>query len=159
MRCFCCLAASGILAFIKSQNQIITMAFGKQPPRSLHTIIRELVDRTNTDTSRIRVLEQEIGILKSRMNSLEQDMLSHKKHIQSLLSNFESGLARQEKALRELHSTVLEIVKEMKKLASVAKIKELEHLIEIYNPIKSEFVTREEAERMIDKKTRGKDSG
>ena len=42
------------------------MVFAKQPKRTLRTIIRELVDRTNTDTARIRVLEQEKDIVKSR---------------------------------------------------------------------------------------------
>jgi len=127
--------------------------FGEQQPkRSLHTIIRELVERTNTDTMRIRVLEQETDIFKSRVNALEQDMLNQKKQIKNSLSVFESKLAKQEETLRKLESTVKEIIKEMKKLASVAKIKELEHLIEIYNPIKSNFITREEAERLIEKK-------
>ncbi len=126
--------------------------FRKQPKRSLHTIIRELVERTNTDTGRIRVLEQEGNIFKSRVNTLEQDMLNQRKQIQASLSGFESRLAKQEEMLRKLEKTIKEIVKELKKLASVAKIKGLEHLIDIYNPIKSSFITKEEAERLVEEK-------
>lgn len=126
--------------------------FGKQPKRTLHTIIRELVERTNTDTGRIRILEQEGDIFKSRVNTLEQDMLNQRKQIQASLSGFESRIAKQEEMLSKLEKTIKEVIKEIKKLATVAKIKELEHLIDIYSPIKSSFITREEAERMVEEK-------
>jgi len=129
------------------------MAFAKQQPkRTLKTIIRELVDRTNSDNARIRVLEQENSTIKSRMDSLEQVILDQKRQADKALAELNSKIEKANKRMMQLESTLNEIVKEIKKLATTSKISELESLIEIYNPLKSQFITREEAERMIEER-------
>jgi vacuolar-type H+-ATPase subunit I/STV1 len=129
------------------------MAFAKQQPkRTLKTIIRELVDRTNSDNARIRVLEQENSTIKSRMDSLEQVILGQKRQADKALAELNSKIEKTSKRMMQLESTLKEIVKEIKKLATTSKISELENLIEIYNPLKSQFITREEAERMIEER-------
>jgi predicted nucleic acid-binding Zn-ribbon protein len=126
----------------------------QQTKRTAGTIIRELVDRTNTDTARIRVLEQEKETLKSRMESVEESAASSRKQTEKLVADLSSRLDRHEKRAAEMESTIKEIIREMKKLASVSKIRELEALVEIYNPIKSQFITREEAEQLIESKSK-----
>ena len=126
--------------------------FAKQPKKTLRTIIRELVERTNTDSARIRILEQEKDIVKSRTDSVEQTVIGQKKQADKSLAGLEARIEKMNERMLQIESTVKEIVKEMKKLATVSKIKELESLVDIYNPLKSQFMTREEAERMIERK-------
>jgi septal ring factor EnvC (AmiA/AmiB activator) len=129
------------------------MAFAKQQPkRTLKTIIRELVDRSNSDTARIRILEQEKDIVKARADSMEQAMLGRKKQTDKALAELNAKIDKANKRILQLESTLKEIIKETKRLATTSKIKELESLVEIYNPLKSQFITKEEAEAMIERR-------
>jgi vacuolar-type H+-ATPase subunit I/STV1 len=122
-------------------------------PRSVHSVINEIVDRINDNTKRLRTLEQRSQILASRMNSVEKEMLRLNKNTQKLVSGIETRIKEQDNKVFQNETTVKEIIKQIKKLATGAKISELEELLEIYNPLKSQFVTREEVERMINEKT------
>ena len=116
---------------------------------TLHDIINELVDRTNTDTQRIRVLEQGGRSSASRMESLEKEILDLSRSVQKLESDLESGFKKRDAEISELKNTVKEMLKHLKQLASVSKVNELEAMLDIYNPLKSNFVTREDVERLI----------
>jgi hypothetical protein len=121
-------------------------------PTTLHAIINELVDRTNSDTQRLRVLEQRSEVLSSRSNSLEREILNINKQLQKNILAMDVKNMKLEDRLKKSENTVREIVKQMKKLATTSKIGELEQLIEIYNPLKSQFVTKEEVERIMKEK-------
>lgn len=121
-------------------------------PTTLHAIINELVDRTNSDTQRLRVLEQRSEVLSSRSNALEQEILSINKQLQKTMLTTDTKNMKLEDRLKKNENMIREIVKQMKKLATASKIGELEQLIEIYNPIKSQFVTKEEVERILKEK-------
>jgi vacuolar-type H+-ATPase subunit I/STV1 len=118
-------------------------------PTTLRTIINELVDRTNTDTQRIRILEQREGGLSNRMESIEQEVLNINKALQKLIINIDTGLKKRDKSITEMQATIKEMIKQLKKLASVSKVNELEAMLNIYNPLKSNFVTKEEVEQLI----------
>ncbi len=126
--------------------------FKEKKPRTLHAIINEIVDRVNDDTRRLRVLEQEHDITTTRMNTIEKNVLDVSKELQKEIASVRQEIKKHKEQTARLENTVKEIIKEIKQLATNAKISELEELIELYNPIKSSFVTREEVERMIDKK-------
>jgi len=49
-----------------------------------------------------------------------------------------------------MESLIWEVVKSMKRFSLVSDVKKLEQLIDIYSPLKSEFVTREEVERLLE---------
>jgi hypothetical protein len=119
---------------------------------TLHTIINELVDRTNSDAQRLRIMEQRTKELSSRANTVEQELLNLNRQIQDFMSEIDIRIKRQEDMIRKSENVVKEVVKQMKKLATTSKISELEQLIEIYSPLKSQFVTREEVENIIEEK-------
>ncbi|UCD06920.1 MAG: hypothetical protein JSW41_03735 [Candidatus Aenigmatarchaeota archaeon] len=121
-------------------------------PTTLHAIINELVDRTNSNTQRLRVLEQRSEVLSSRANTIEQEILNLNRHIQRVMLSIDTKTKKIEDRVRKSEGILKEVVKQMKKLATTSKISELEQLIEIYNPIKSQFMTREEVERIIEEK-------
>ena len=120
-------------------------------PTSLHAIINELVDRTNSDVQRLRILEQRNDTLTSRSNVIEKEILNINRNIQRIMLNTETRNKKLEERIKKNDAMLREVVKQMKKLATTSKIIELEQLIEIYNPLKSQFVTKEEAQRMIGK--------
>ena len=129
------------------------MAFAKQESKkTLKTIIRELVDRTNSDTARIRVLEQDMNSIKSRNDSFEQAILAQRKQTDKLIAELNSRLEKANKRSMQIESTLKEMINEIKRLATTSKIKELETLVDIYNPLKSQFITKQEAERMIERR-------
>lgn len=121
-------------------------------PTSMHAIINELVDRTNSDIQRLRVLEQRNDILTSRSNVIEKEILNINRNIQRTTLNMETINKKTEERINKNDAMLREVVKQIKKLATTSKIIELEQLIEIYNPLKSQFVTKEEVQRMIGKK-------
>jgi gamma-glutamyl:cysteine ligase YbdK (ATP-grasp superfamily) len=124
-------------------------------PTTLRTIINELVDRTNTDTQRIRVLEQREESLSFRINAMEQEALNINNAIQKLSSGLDSELKKRDKGMAEVQNTVKEIIKQLKRLATSGKVKELEAMLDLYNPLKSNFMTRAEVEQLISKRLSG----
>jgi flagellar motility protein MotE (MotC chaperone) len=110
-----------------------------------------MVDRLNSDTQRLRVIEQSSESLVSRAETIEQSALQQRKELQKALSELSSRIASLDSRVDRIEGTLKEVIGHMKKLATEAKVKELEDLIEIYNPVKSNFLTREEAERLLRK--------
>ena len=51
--------------------------------------------------------------------------------------------------LMGLETTTKEILKQLRMVATKSKVEELKELIEIYNPLKSSFVTKEELENAM----------
>ncbi len=125
----------------------------RQPKRTVQSVLNDLIGRVNTDTRRLRVMEQEFDILKSRMAALEQNMSDQRKAINRSISELGSKVARAEDKVSRMESLLGEFAKGMKMFAPVSEIRKLEQLIDVYSPLKSEFITREEAERMMEEKT------
>lgn len=124
----------------------------ERKPSTLRTIINELVDRTNTDTQRIRALEQREKSLSARADALEQEALNLNNSIQKLTGDTESGLRQRDKAITELQNTMKQMLKHIKRLASSGEVDELEAMLDMYNPLKSSFMTRDEVEELITKR-------
>lgn len=116
---------------------------------SLHNIINELVDRTNTDTQRIRALEQGDESTATRLESAEQELININQTLQKVQKDLDKGFKNRDASINQLQSTIKEIIKHVKKLAPSDKLNELQAMVEIYNPLKSNFMIREEVEDLI----------
>jgi len=121
-------------------------------PSKLHKILKELVDRTNSDSKRLRILEQRNDTLDSRMNSLEQFMSEQIRHVEKSMLQHEKMMNNWDMRVTRVEGALREVMKHVKKLATTTKIQELEQLVDIYNPISSNFTTKEEVQSMIEKK-------
>lgn len=121
-------------------------------PTTIHTIINELVDRSNSNSKRLRILEQRSESLSSRATLIEQELQDMNRHMNKIIVDVDVKVKKQEDKIRKTDTILKEVVRQMKKLATVSKISELEQLIEIYNPLKSQFMTKEEVERLIQEK-------
>lgn len=121
-------------------------------PTTIHTIINELVDRSNSNSKRLRILEQRSESLSSRATLIEQELQDMNRHMNKIIVDVDVKVKKQEDKIRKTDTILKEVVRQMKKLATVSKISELEQLIEIYNPLKSQFMTKEEVERLMQEK-------
>lgn len=120
---------------------------------TLRSVINELVDRANTDTRRLRVVEEKVEDLDGKFSSLKDMLLEEKKHNAANVKDIADALKLQETKLANIEKTLDNIVKQFKNVVTVSKIKDLESRVEMYNPLTSEFVTKEEIEKILSKRT------
>ncbi len=128
--------------------------FGKDKKGTLHTIINELVERTNGEAQRLRVLEQRIENIDQRINSIEENILSVTNQMQGIQRDIDEKLKKRDERLAKIDTVIGELVKHFKKLATKAEVKEVQNMIDIYNPVKSNFMTREEIERLLSERNK-----
>jgi predicted nucleic acid-binding Zn-ribbon protein len=128
--------------------------FGKDKKGTLHTIINELVERTNGEAQRLRVLEQRIENIDQRINSIEENILSSTNQMQSIQKDNDEKLKKRDERLAKIDTVMGELVKHFKKLATKAEVKEVQNMVDIYNPVKSNFITKEELERTLSERNK-----
>ena len=128
--------------------------FGKDKKGTLHTIINELVERTNSEAQRMRVIEQRVENIDLRINSMEQSILSNTTQIQNAMKEIEDKFKKRDERLVKIDTVMNELVKHFKRLATKADVKEVQNMVEIYNPIKSNFMTKEELERILSERNK-----
>ncbi len=122
--------------------------FSKKRPSNLRLIINQLVERVNNDAKRLRVLEQRNGVIESRLNSIEQTLTGNYKEFIKVMKLQEKSIAGLGDNVRVTEGKISEIVRQFRRVATKAEVKTLQNLLEIYNPIKSNFVTREELKNL-----------
>jgi len=81
--------------YIETQR-IIFMPTGKEPRRTVQSVINDLIGRVNTDTRRLRIIEQETNIFKSRMAAIEQNSADQRKAINASVAEMAAKVARAE---------------------------------------------------------------
>jgi hypothetical protein len=126
--------------------------FGKDEKGTLHTIINELVERTNSETQRMRVVEQRMENLELRINSVEQNLLSATTQLQKLSEDVDKRLSKRDEKIAKMENLLEEMVKQFRKLATKSDVKDVEDMVDIYSPMKSNFVTREELEDILEQR-------
>lgn len=126
--------------------------FAKKKPSSLRLVINQLVEGVNDDTKRLRVLEQRSEATDSRLNSVEQSVMGNYRELADSAKALGERISGLEGRIQEMDSRIGEIIRQFKRTATRAEVKALESLIEIYNPIKSSFVTREELKGLLKRK-------
>ena len=122
------------------------------PAPTINSVVNKLVERTNTDTRRLRLLEQKVEILSTRLDSAEQAALAAQAEAKRSGAELSAKIAAQAKLIAELQEALKEVIEQLKRTPTLSDVKELEALLELYNPLKSSFITREEAQRMLAKR-------
>lgn len=123
-----------------------------QAKLTIREILTELVERTNSNMRRLRILEQKSEVMASRMTTMEETMLDQTENVKKALEALEKTLLEESERIIRMEGTIKDIIERLKKSVSSTKIKELETLLDIYNPIKSQFMTKEEVERLMDER-------
>ncbi len=122
---------------------------------TMRDIINELIERTNSNIRRLRVLEERSESLTSRMNTLENTLLGQGKDMKKSLSEVDTRVTEESDRIIKIETMIKDIVNQLKRAVTMTKIKELEELIAIYNPLTSKFITKEEVERLIQQRMKG----
>ena len=122
--------------------------------RTVGSVLNKVIERVNSTIRRLRILEQEMSIYKTRTTSLEEEILTQRTQINKAMKEVDEKISGLEERFAKSESVLREVIEQLKKTTTAAKIKELEELIDIYNPLKSQFTTREEVQKMINEKLR-----
>ncbi|MBI4176143.1 MAG: hypothetical protein HY518_02985 [Candidatus Aenigmarchaeota archaeon] len=120
--------------------------------KTVKSVLNELIDRSNDQIMRMRLIEQRGKGLAFRVNALEQDILQEKKKISKALDDFSGRLSSMDSRVGKMETMMKEIVEQMKRFVTQAKLQEIENLLDIYNPVKSQFITKAEVEEMIEER-------
>jgi uncharacterized coiled-coil DUF342 family protein len=110
----------------------------------------EIVNRINTNSRRIRALEQRLDGAELRIGALEEKIIEEIDRLRKSFEQISVDIKTVTDNLSEIHSEILKINKNLDKTAKKAELKVLETLLDIYNPIKSRFTTKDEVVRMIE---------
>jgi argonaute-like protein implicated in RNA metabolism and viral defense len=138
-----------------NQNNIGFIMFEKEQPQNPRVFNDEVVKMLNTNTRRIRTLEQRLTGSERRIEAMEEKMIDEIEDIKRGFEQISFDIKSLISNLSKIRSEMLKINKNLDKTAKKSEIKELESLLDIYNPIKSNFVTKNELERFLeDKKSR-----
>jgi predicted patatin/cPLA2 family phospholipase len=126
--------------------------FSKSPDERGERIIADLINRVNENVQRLRVIEQRLLAMDTRINSVEQNLISLNKNVQKSLGERDLKMAALEERVEKIETSYKEILKQLKTAATKSSVDELKEFISIYDPMKSSFVTREEMERLVEDK-------
>ncbi|MCX6817650.1 MAG: hypothetical protein NTU57_02235 [Candidatus Aenigmarchaeota archaeon] len=126
--------------------------FGKSPDEKQERIMVDLINRVNENVQRLRVIEQKMQAADLRINSAEQNVVSYTKNMQKELSDKNTTISQIDERIEKIEIAYMEILKQLKLVATRANLDELKQLVSIYDPMKSSFVTKEEMERFVEEK-------
>lgn len=84
---------------------------------TLHSIINELVERTNTDTQRIRALEQREEGMFGRIDSLESEFSEMNNKLMKITQDMENALKQRDISISEIQNTMKEIINQVKRIS------------------------------------------
>ena len=128
------------------------MVFEKDAPSDMQTFGNEISNMVNTNTRRIRTLEQRLSGTELRVGALEEKIIDEIDNLRKSFEQISVDIRAVTDNLSEIRSEILKINKNLDKTAKKAELKELETLLDIYNPIKSRFTTKDEVARIIEDK-------
>jgi len=126
------------------------MVFEKNTPDDIQTLSVQAATMINTNTRRIRALEQRLDGVELRIGALEEKIIDEIDRLRKSFEQISVDIKAVTDNLSEVRSEILKINKNLDKTAKKAEVKELETLLDIYNPIKSRFTTKDEVTRMIE---------
>jgi len=127
------------------------MVFEKEKETfDIRTFTTEILNRVDSNTRRIRSIEQRLNLLESRISSLEEKLIDEIDKLGRGFEQLQLDVKAVSESLKLLRAEMLKMNKNMEKAALKAEVKELATLLDLYNPIKSSFVTKEEVRRMLE---------
>ncbi len=117
--------------------------------KKLELILQEIIRRVNRADRRIRELEQRTQTLETRVNTIEDSLFKQNKEIKKKIIDIEVNMKSTTESIMKLEQILSRITDQIKEFARKKEVKELEEMFNLLNPIKSEFVTKDEVKRMI----------
>ena len=126
--------------------------FVMQMPKEAGPIIEEIVKRANEHSRRIRILEERGRSVEMRIIGLEEGILNLKENMREEFTKINEKLSELERRIMKIENDLEKMNKEFSKMARKTELDEVKHLLSLFNPLTSRFVTREEVKRIIEEK-------
>jgi hypothetical protein len=111
-------------------------------------ILQELVRRSNEETRRLRTVEQRIDSLDDKLNSLIENNGERAKKTNMKAAEVDVTLKNLSNEIASLKLNVDKINKQMMKFAQRRDLKEIERMLELFNPVREEYATKEDLEKL-----------
>ena len=116
--------------------------------------LAELYEMDAENKRRLRDIEQRLITVDNGLKRVDSGLLDLKSRVLEISGSAKTEGVSVETKLKEIENIINDIVNNMKRLAEKSEVAGLKELIDIYNPVKSQFITREEAENLIEEKVR-----
>ena len=114
-------------------------------------IRNEIIKRQNDNIRRIRMLEELIRNIDSRINSIEQRYLEERKKTYTKLKENDEKIKELKIQYQTLEFQQDLFKKSVKKYATQNDLSQMKNYIELINPILSKYVTKKEIQYYIEK--------
>lgn len=136
-------------------------------------LINQVVNRVNDFNRRIRDLEEKIRNMNARVNTLDESLLDKHEELENQIQDLEDEVGEMRDRIANIEVDVKELNREKRKWVTETEIDEIENYMKLMNPINSSFATKkqvedlladnkgvskEEVEKMIDRKLKNKES-
>jgi len=118
--------------------------------RDVQAVLTELVRRENESSRRLRALEERSSLTEMRASTLQDTILKMIEERKLFNEKLNERLTSIENSILRIDNELVKINKNLEKMAKRTELKELENMLSFFNPIKTNFVTREEVERMLE---------
>jgi uncharacterized protein (DUF342 family) len=120
--------------------------------RDVQAILTELVRRENETSRRLRALEERSSLTEMRASTLQDSFLKMNEERKMSNEKLNERLINIENSILRIDNELVKISKILEKMAKKTELKEIENMLSFFNPLKTNFVTREEVGRMIEDK-------
>ncbi len=117
--------------------------------KDIQLILSEVVKRLNEHGRRIRLLEERNMAMDTRMSSSEEAILRNSQNLREEINKILKQISELEPRILKIENDIKKLSHDMVRTAKKTELLELENLIDLYNPLRSKFVTKEEVKRMI----------
>ena len=120
--------------------------------RDVQAVLTELVRRENESSRRLRALEERSSLTEMRASTLQDSLLKMIEERKLFNEKINERLTNIETTILRIDNELMKINKNLEKMAKKTELKELENMLSFFNPIKTNFVTKEEVERMLEER-------
>lgn len=88
--------------------------------------------------------------MEDRLNSMQETILRAAQKRREDIQNFESKLKSFDVELMKVNNSIAKLEKAVERSAKRSELKELENMIELFNPLKSTFISKQEVKRLLE---------
>ncbi|QKQ98885.1 hypothetical protein GKQ38_05180 [Candidatus Nanohaloarchaea archaeon] len=113
-------------------------------------LVNQLVDRVNDFNRRIRDLEEKVRNINARVNTLDDSLLKKTKSLSDDIQDINDDMSEIRDRIANLEVDIKEINREKRKFVTSQEIEEIENYMDLMNPINSSFMTKKEVKKLID---------
>lgn len=117
--------------------------------KKLDLILQELIRRANRSDRRLRILEQRVQALESRVSSAEDSNFRQSKEIKKRIIDLEILMKNMGDRTVKVESDINKLNEQTKNFAKHSELREVETMFELLNPLRQEFVTKKELKDIL----------